>query len=371
MFSKLNWPKGLSDQAFLDEYWQQKPLLIKQGLPDFETPISPDELAGLAIEEDTTPRLILQNSAGEYSVEHGPFDEERFASLQHNDWSLLVTDVEKHLPDIGEYLTPFQFLPSWRIDDLMISYAPDGASVGAHIDEYDVFLIQASGTRRWKIDDSDNPDVSLVEDATLKLLANFNASHTFDLNAGDILYLPPGVPHHGIAIGDDCTTWSVGFRAPAIADIISEFSELIGSELPALRYTDPKLRVAKPGEICSDSIARFGQLWREATQLSDEQLASLVGRLVSTPSIDIERETISASNMVDKYWTKHSFSCFAFNTSAQATFLYVDSEEYECSHEFATQLCSGMVINGQQLNDQDKHVLTQLLAAGAMQAVSE
>ena len=146
VISKVNWPDGLSEQAFLDEYWQQKPLLIKQGLPGFETPISPDELAGLAIEEDTTPRLILQNAAGEFTVENGPFDAERFATLQYNDWSLLVTDVEKHLPDISEYLTPFQFLPSWRIDDLMISYAPDGASVGAHVDEYDVFLNRLNGS---------------------------------------------------------------------------------------------------------------------------------------------------------------------------------------------------------------------------------
>lgn len=368
MFSKIIWPDGLSDQAFLDEYWQQKPLLIKQGLPDFETPISPDELAGLAIEEDTTPRLILQDSDGEYSVENGPFEEERFATLQNNDWSLLVTDVEKHLPEISEYLTPFQFLPSWRIDDLMISYAPEGASVGAHVDEYDVFLLQASGTRRWMIDDSDSPDVSLVERATLKLLATFNASQTFDLSPGDILYLPPGVPHHGVAIGDDCTTWSVGFRAPALADIVNEFSELLASELPPSRYTDPKLQVATPGEISGESIARFGQLWRDATQLTDEQLASLVGRLVSTPSIDIERESISGNRILELDWIKHPFSRFAFITTTKTTHLFVDSEIYQCSNEFAKQLCAGEIVSGPSLNEQDKSVLTQLLAAGAMQA---
>jgi 50S ribosomal protein L16 3-hydroxylase len=371
VISKVNWPDGLSEQAFLDEYWQQKPLLIKQGLPGFETPISPDELAGLAIEEDTTPRLILQNAAGEFTVENGPFDAERFATLQYNDWSLLVTDVEKHLPDISEYLTPFQFLPSWRIDDLMISYAPDGASVGAHVDEYDVFLVQASGTRRWLIDDSINPDVTLVKGATLKLLANFNASHTFDLTPGDILYLPPGVPHHGVAIGDDCTTWSVGFRAPALADIVNEFSELLASELPAKRYTDPKLNIATPGEISDESIAQFGQLWREATQLSEEQLASLVGRLVSTPSIDAERESITGSRVLELDWIKHPFSRFAFSTTNETTHLFVDSEIYECSNEFAKQLCAGKVVNGQSFNQQDQNVLTKLLANGAMQAVNE
>jgi len=371
MYSKLSWPDGLSDQVFLDEYWQKKPLLIKQGLPDFETPISPDELAGLSLEEDTTPRLILQNAVGEFSVENGPFGEDRFATLQGKDWSLLVTDVEKHLPEICEYLIPFQFLPSWRIDDLMISYAPDGASVGAHIDEYDVFLVQASGTRRWMIDDSDNPDVSLVEGATLKLLANFNASHTFDLNPGDILYLPPGVPHHGVAVGDDCTTWSIGFRAPAVEDIVSEFSELLAAELPPLRYTDPNLTVATPGEISSNAIERFGQLWRKATELNDEQLATLVGKLVSTPSIDIEREVITKLDMDKQDWIKHSFSRFAFITTVQSTTLYADSEAYECSNELAEKICAGEVVNGQDLTDQDKRVLAQLVIAGSMQEFSQ
>lgn len=125
--SELSWPDGISQEIFLADYWQQQPLLLKQALPEFSTPLSADELAGLALEPETTPRLITQDRNGLFHLEYGPFDEDRFSTLTENNWSLLVTDVEKHLPDLTQYLAPFQFLPTWRIDDLMISYAPVGA----------------------------------------------------------------------------------------------------------------------------------------------------------------------------------------------------------------------------------------------------
>ena len=224
---ELNWPSGLNTQAFLDEYWQKKPLLIKNAIPNFATPVTPDELAGMSLEDGTTPRIITSDSAGNYHLEHGPFKPNRFDNIGDKDWSLLVTDCEKHWPELADWIAPFRFLPRWRMDDLMISFAPDKASVGAHIDEYDVFLLQASGNRRWQIDSSDNPDRSLLEDSTLRLLANFQATESWELSAGDVLYLPPGVPHHGVAVGNNCTTWSIGFRAPSNLDVLDVFSDCL------------------------------------------------------------------------------------------------------------------------------------------------
>jgi len=124
----IQWPSELSAELFIQQYWQQKPLLLRQAFPDFQTPLPPDELAGLSLEEDTTPRLIIRDANGEYRLEHGPFEADRFASLDAGDWSLLVTDVEKHLPELAQWMNAFAFLPSWRIDDLMVSYAPDFAT---------------------------------------------------------------------------------------------------------------------------------------------------------------------------------------------------------------------------------------------------
>jgi len=268
----LQWPAGLTEEAFLNDYWQKKSLLLKQALADFQTPIDPDELAGLSLEQDVSARLVLHSSDDQYQMESGPFEASRFESLTGHDWSLLVTDVEKHIPDFRQYLQPFSFLPSWRIDDLMISYAPLGASVGAHVDEYDVFLLQASGTRRWEIDTSASPNLTVKSGSGLKILEHFQPNEQFDLVPGDILYLPPGVPHHGHALSDNCTTWSIGFRAPTQINILSEFAENLAESLEAQHFRDPPLKRACPGEITAESLQAIEQLWKAATQLSEDQL---------------------------------------------------------------------------------------------------
>ena len=239
------WPDGIDEEHFLSEYWQKKPLLIRQAFPSFVTPLPADELAGLSLDPDTTPRLIMQDSGGDYHVEYGPFDETRFSSLTGNNWSLLVTDVDKHIPQLATYLDPFHFLPNWRIDDLMISYAPEGASVGAHVDDYDVFLLQASGQRRWSIDLDASRNQQLLADAQLKLLSSFQADEVWELMPGDMLYLPPGIGHHGVASSEQCTTWSVGFRAPASDELLLRLAELISEKEPPERFTDGAIQPAR------------------------------------------------------------------------------------------------------------------------------
>jgi len=364
--TNVNWPDGLDDQRFLSEYWQKKPLLIRQAFTNFETPISADELAGLSLEEDSTPRLITCDEHGHYHLESGPFDEARFAQLTDNNWSLLVTDVEKHLPELGEYLRPFQFIPNWRIDDLMISYAPRGASVGAHVDEYDVFLLQASGTRQWMIDSSHAPDVTLVADANLKLLANFIATESYDLEPGDMLYLPPGMPHHGIAVSDNCTTWSVGFRAPMVSDIIHSFAEMIADKFENQRYCDPHLKVCEPGELDEQSLMAFKTLWEQATQLDDSELANIAGRLLTTPVIDVEREQFSQQQKLNMSWRKHSFSRFAYYKHGNTTTLYADAEVLVCSDKLAKALCNNQSLSADELNADDTKVLLNLVELGCL-----
>jgi 50S ribosomal protein L16 3-hydroxylase len=364
----LQWPDGLNERIFLEQYWQQQPLLIRQAFPGFSTPLPADELAGLSLEEGTTPRLILRRNDGQYGLEHGPFDADRFTSLGDADWSLLITDVEKHLPELGAYLAPFHFLPDWRIDDLMISYAPDGASVGAHVDEYDVFLLQASGTRRWMIDSSGR-DQRAVPDAgagaELSLLANFEATDTMELQPGDLLYLPPGVPHHGVAVGADCTTWSIGCRAPSQADVLVEFAAVLAETLGTQRFRDPPLAPAMAGELTAESIQAFGELWQQATALTSAQLVELTGKLVTrSPGFTIEKSADGARRNVDAPLTRHPFCRFAHVPDGDTAKLFVDGQMYRCSVAFAKAVCAHkdvLIFPAEQFDKADLCVLQVLL----------
>ena len=370
MFSAIQWPGGLSEQSFLDHYWQKKALLIRQAFPGFTTPVSPDELAGLALEPDTTPRLILKSGSGNYVLEHGPFEASRFASLNDNNWSLLVTDVEKHVPELIRYIDPFRFLPHWRIDDLMISYAPNGASVGAHVDQYDVFLLQASGERQWMIDTSDNPNVKLQTESELKLLANFNANETHTLEPGDMLYLPPGVPHHGVAVSENCTTWSLGFRTPSDAEMLMSFAEAIAANHAKSQYKDPALSIANPGEIDATAIEQFAARWRELSTLSQAQLSHLTGTLLTTsPGVD-DRGYYDLADSPSGQWQKLPFCRAAYIDNGADVTLFADSVSYEhCSKTFAQTFCTDNILDYNTVSAGDQPLFEQLLSAGVLMPV--
>ena len=209
-------PLGMAPARFLRDYWQKRPVLIRGAFPGFVTPIEPEDLAGLACEELALSRLIQHDRARDaWRVRTGPFPEELFPTLGDRDWTLLVQDVDKWDADVAALLPHFDFIPRWRIDDIMVSFAATGGSVGAHTDQYDVFLLQAQGRRRWLIDAGPDPRLDFRDDVDIKLLREFTPSHDWVLEPGDMLYLPPGVPHHGIA-EDPCLTFSVGMRAPSL-----------------------------------------------------------------------------------------------------------------------------------------------------------
>ncbi|MGY1488434.1 JmjC domain-containing protein [Methylobacillus pratensis] len=291
---------GLSAEQFLAEYWQKKPLLIRQAIPGFNGLLSPDELAGLACEDDVQSRLI-SSKRGRWHVESGPFDEKRFAKLPERDWTLLVQGVNHHLPEAAELLQQFAFVPYARLDDLMVSFAPDQGGVGPHFDSYDVFLLQGEGERLWRI--SEQEDLSLVEGAPLRILQNFNTEHEWVLGPGDMLYLPPHVAHWGIAVGN-AMTYSIGFRAPSAQELASEFLNYLQDKLqvPGM-YADPELQPQPhPAEIGAQMLDKVSAMLEQIRwQASD--VSNFLGRYLSEPKPHIvfdENEALALKRFVQQ-----------------------------------------------------------------------
>jgi 50S ribosomal protein L16 3-hydroxylase len=279
--------------AFLRDHWQKKPLLIRNPWTQWQNPLEPDELAGLCCEPYVESRLIAQ-STEELEVEHGPLPEDRFGRLGKAPWTLLVQAVDHHIAEVAGLLDPFRFIPNWRIDDVMVSYATDGGGVGAHYDHYDVFLVQGLGQRRWQLGGLCDADTPLLEHDDLRLLANFEVKEEWVLDPGDILYIPPRVAHKGVAVGDDCMTYSVGFRAPSQEELVEGWAESIAERSgDDDRYGDPGLKLqSNAGEITPDAIA---QLHAMVTQSLDDRqaFAEWFGKYATSPknpNIDWEPE---------------------------------------------------------------------------------
>ncbi|MED5501189.1 MAG: cupin domain-containing protein, partial [Pseudomonadota bacterium] len=278
---------GLTPAQFLSQHWQKSPLLIRGALPGFVSPLEPDDLAGLACEEGIEARLVEEHGPDKaWQVSHGPFDEETFSRLPVSGWSLLVQAVDHYVPEVAELLEAFDFIPRWRLDDIMVSYAPPGGSVGAHVDQYDVFLLQASGRRRWQLGGTPGNDARLIPGIDLRILEDFavEADQDWVLEPGDMLYLPPGVAHHGISDADDCLTFSIGFRAPSSDEVVTSFADYIGEQLgDSQRYGDSDLQPpAAIGELDDQAIARVRALLLDAID-RPEQMAQWFGRAMTQP----------------------------------------------------------------------------------------
>lgn len=221
---KIDFQAPVSRSQFLDHYWQKRPALLRAAIDPDICSLTPDELAGLACEEDIESRLIQRHADDRWSLRHGPFEEHEFNQLPETAWTLLVQDVDKHVTAVAELLDAFDFLPDWRLDDIMISYATDQGGVGPHTDNYDVFLIQARGKRRWRLSERHYSEADLLPDSPLRILRDFQISQDLTLDPGDILYLPPNVAHWGTAIGE-CMTWSVGMRGDSDAELVAAWLE--------------------------------------------------------------------------------------------------------------------------------------------------
>ncbi|MCA9795121.1 MAG: cupin domain-containing protein [Candidatus Eremiobacteraeota bacterium] len=273
---------GLCPQEFLDQYWQKKPLLIRQAFADFVSPVGADELAGLACEAEVRSRMILERGGERpWELRHGPFDEDDFGELGDHYWTLLVQEVDRHVPAVADLADAFTFLPEWRKDDVMISFASNHGGVGPHTDSYDVFLLQGSGRRRWEIAPAGSAS-RWVEGLDIQVLADFEATESWELEPGDMLYLPPGVPHNGVAL-EPCLTYSFGFLAPTRGELQADLAAFLESRGRVTRYSDPELGVTEhPALLDAAALARLRGLVGQA-ELSEREFATWAGCFLTRP----------------------------------------------------------------------------------------
>ncbi len=331
--------------VFLRDYWQKRPLLIRNPWQDWVNPLDPDDLAGLACDEDMESRLITQTGAT-WALEHGPFPEARFGQPGAAPWTLLVQAVNHAVPDVAALIAPFRFVPNWRIDDVMVSYATDGGGVGPHFDQYDVFLIQGLGQRRWQVGARCDASSALLPHGDLSLLAGFEPTDEWVLEPGDVLYVPPGVAHNGVAVGDDCMTYSIGFRAPSRSELIENWCDDLLERLPDDdRYADPDLAAqANPGEISAAALDRLHALVAERL-LDRDGFARWFGQYISTrkyPELDWQPDQHASAaglrSMLrgDAALQRNPASRFAFIRAADGAIqLFVDGAGFTCRGDSA------------------------------------
>jgi len=355
-------PLGMPAERFLRDYWHKHPLLIRNAFPDFETPVQPEDLAGLACEEGVLARMIsFDRATGAWDVRTGPFQEEDFPGLPDHDWTLLVQDVDKWDADVRALLEQFRFLPRWRVDDIMISFAATGGSVGAHVDHYDVFLLQAQGERRWMIDarvamGKPAPDLGFQEDVAIKLLRTFEPTHEWVLSPGDMLYLPPLVPHHGVA-ENPCLTFSVGMRAPSSAELIADYLDtLVADADEAVRYHDEDLAAPQdPYEIDARAMERVVESLNALRMNDPDRLGDWFGRFITTyrASGDVMPGP-DARSRIELEWDlqqgaqllRHPFSRFAWRRRHKDATLFCSGVDYVLPVKDARQLAALEALDG-------------------------
>lgn len=379
-------PLGMSATAFLRDYWQKRPLLIRNAFPGFETPVMPEDLAGLACEEGALSRIVMHDRASDgWTLRTGPFAEEEFPGMPHQDWTLLVQDVDKWDPDVRALLDHFDFLPRWRVDDIMISFAAPGGSVGAHIDQYDVFLLQAHGHRRWQIDASEalgkgQPSVEFREGVALKLLRDFHPTHDWVLGPGDMLYLPPNVPHHGVA-EDACLTFSVGMRAPSAGELLGDFVDTLLAEADeSVRYRDDDLTPPKdPFEIDAAAMQR-AIAGLNALRMNDPQrLGDWFGRFMTLyrsvgeslqpdaprSRIEVESDLQQGAVLARHPWTRVAWR--RDSTKKSLARLYVAGQIFSLPLADARTLAAAQALDGDDyaaLSEDGRALVLELLAQG-------
>jgi 50S ribosomal protein L16 3-hydroxylase len=284
---------GMTPAQFMRRHWHKKHLLVRQALPlatpSFK-PLSRASVFDLAAREGVESRLIRRTPDG-WNLRHGPFARRALPPLHQPGWTLLVQGVDLHDDSAHDLLRRFRFLPDARLDDLMVSYASDGGGVGAHFDSYDVFLLQVQGTRRWSF--GRQRDLDLQPDMPLKILRRFEPEHTFDLEPGDMLYLPPRFAHDGVAVGGDCITCSIGLRAPAAralgADLLARMAEASGDALqddaapPPRHYRDPSQEATATPAAMPAALQAFARQAVEAALRDADAIDRALGESMTEP----------------------------------------------------------------------------------------
>ncbi len=349
---------------FVTQYWQKHPCILRNAFSGFEdplvSPLSPEELAGLACEEDVHCRLVIEKDGiNPWQVRYGPFEEKDFLQLPDSHYSLLVSECEKWLPELTELTDQFRFIPDWRFDDLMISYAPAGGSVGPHIDEYDVFLLQTMGSKRWQYCEARTEQANLIAGLELAILQEFDPDQDIVLKPGDVLYLPPGFAHHGVAL-DRCMTYSIGFRAPNASSALESFA--LETERPGVnvkRYADPDLELDRHhAEITDTEIERFRALATDLLQQSKELWRDAVGKMLSDSTVVVaenNEQPVHISDLQSGNWIKHPETRMFYHRSENGIALYYNGRVHELPEdqeilEQLRQLCEHRQWSGSLIN---------------------
>jgi 50S ribosomal protein L16 3-hydroxylase len=328
----------ISAADFLKRYWQKKPLLVRGAFSEFPALLDPDELAGLSCEPEVVSRIIIEKGGkNPWQLLRGPFSRRTFSRLPKSHWTLLVNGVDRLVPSVHRLLDEFRFVPHWRIDDVMISYASKGGGVGAHVDNYDVFLIQALGKREWQIETEAVYDDDFIPGRAVRQLKKFKPDRKWILEPGDMLYLPPRFPHNGISRSSGCMTYSIGFRAPSKGELFDAMAAEVLSRLDEQEYyTDPDRRLQPSGEISAADLRRVKQMLRQSL-LSDTELARWFGRFTTEPKDEEGEippdETLTLVSLMNRLseetlFVRNEGVRMAYTIVGKKVFLFVNGSEY-------------------------------------------
>jgi 50S ribosomal protein L16 3-hydroxylase len=341
---------GLTTAEFLERHWQREPLLVRGAISSTSAGPSRAELFELASSERVPSRWVAAPRADVgWRMDRGPFASGDLEASPDDGWTLLIQEADRHVTSCSELLQAFRFVPNWRLDDVMVSYATDGGGIGPHVDRYDVFLVQTEGRRRWRIAEPRPGRAALRTDTELPILAEFRHDREWVLEPGDMLYLPPGVPHEGVALGE-CVTCSVGCRVPDPRELCSGFLRELGpAAYDAIRYEDPGLRESDaPGEIPQAVVE---ELRGKARALFDGPgFQRWVGRFLTAPLRGSGPD--GTAETIDALWSRleagavlrrSAPSHFAWSRGADGSVaLFVGGERYplaaDCTEE-AEVLC--------------------------------
>ena len=361
---------------FLTQYWQKKPLLIRNAFPNFEPLIRADELAGLSLESDVNSRLVIQKKHDDWQVEHGPLAEERFANLSEKNWTLLVQHVDSLVPEVNALLNAFRFIPNWRLDDIMVSYATDNGGVGPHFDYFDVFLLQGEGKRRWRIGQTCDGHSKLIPNQPMKILTDFETTEDWITEPGDLLYIPAQTAHWGEAVGESIT-YSIGFRAPSDAEILLDYSQ--EASIPLTddhRYKDPDLTEQNnSGEISNSAIHKImTTLQKYATD--EDAITRWLGEYstqlkYTSDNIELPLDILTLdefqqgelgqlSPLARSAYIPNKARTHTQTSDAEA-YCFINGICYTCSLMLAEKLCQSRSITWEALSTSDASFITRLL----------
>ena len=367
---------GLSPRQFMAEYWQRRPLLVRQAIPGFVPSVSRDELFTLAAREDVESRCVVSERAkGQaWTLRRGPFGKRSLPSVRQPGWSLLVQGVDTLHDEVAALKQALNFIPSARLDDVMISYATEGGGVGPHFDSYDVFLLQAQGQRRWRI--GPQRDLRLREDLPLKILSHFKPEVEWVLEPGDLLYLPPRYAHDGIAIGE-CMTWSMGFRAPRqdelAHELLARLADRAAEELPPTIYQDAgQVATTQPAKMPAN-LQSFARSAVEALLHQPRRLDQCLGEYLTEPKPQVWFDAPASAQRL-----KPSDGVRLDRRSQMLydrSHIYLNGESWRAAGEDARwmrRLADARALSAAELSqtsDAVRHLLSDWLMAGWLQRV--